>query len=519
MKANDGEQEAVQFQEGQSRGALYKRRAFVIRATGYVVWCLFVLYCLGFAISRGLCCADDSYRALVAKNVCSGLGFATNWGTPGQVPAPVLFDPQIGDGSLIIISCTLLLKLAGMSEVVPGITAILLWSSVLTVLLVRISRQTDPSSFAWGVSMFSLSILAAFPAHFEHWYAFLGEVPAAAFLILGHWMLAAEKLSWRTLLLSGLALGLAVEAKYLALLGTVGACVILLVRFRSEGLSRKTWFSWGALFSLGCVIPTLAFETYKLSQLGVDGYLHHWRDLSTALSGWVIRPRNTPLLVFVSDRLALMRSRFMIDVAALIMLITFALYFAKGRLREKWFLFFAGLLVSVFALGFYWLMYSAGWPRYLVIAAAMAWFTLAVPLFGLVKSRRRLVYAALTCLLFVGGILRIPHLADVCDNGLFRASTDKVARAEIARRITALKQEGSILFAGRGWASFADVEFNLAGSANFNRIDAISSLPGRKVILINRHFSDENDEIIQQVRARTSEVLFSSGSYDLLEIQ
>ena len=237
MKATGTEQETARFRDETLRSSVRGRGDILLKAIGFVVWGLFVLYCLGIATSRGLCCGDDSYRALVAKNICTGIGFATSWGTPEHVLRPVLFDPAIGDGPVLIASCALLLRLAGINEVVPGITAILLWGSILTVLLARISHHTNPLSFVFGVSIFSLSIIAVFPAHFEHWYAFLGEIPAAAFLLLGHWILAAEKLSWRTLLLSGLALGLAVEAKYLALLGTVGACVILLVRFRNERLA------------------------------------------------------------------------------------------------------------------------------------------------------------------------------------------------------------------------------------------------------------------------------------------
>jgi hypothetical protein len=149
----------------------------------------------------------------------------------------------------------------------------------------------------------------------------------------------------------------------------------------------------------------------------------------------------------------------------------------------------------------------------------MACFALAVPIFGLLDSRQKVLLAILTCVLLMGGIFRIRHLSNVCDNGLFRASNDRVARAEIVRRITELKREGPMLLGGLWWAAFADVEFGLDGSANFSRLDAISHLPGRKIILIDRRFTDEKDEVIQQARARSSATLFSGGSYDLLEIK
>jgi hypothetical protein len=519
MKPNGPEEETTQSRDQISRGPARGDRGIILKAAAFIVWGLFVLYCSGFATSLGLCCADDSYRALVAKNMATGIGFATNFGTPGHVAEPKLFDREISDGPVLIAPCALLLKLAGNIEVVPGITAILMWGGILTVLLARISRHTNPSSFALGVTIFVLSIIAVFPAHFEHWYAFLGEIPAAAFLLLGHWLVAAEKFSWRTLLFAGLALGLAVEAKYLALLGTVGACVVLLIRFRNEELPLKVWLKWGTIFSLGCVIPTLAFEIYKLSQLGFDGYLHNWREFLAVLGGWVIKGSEIPLLARISERLAVTRSHFSLNITAFTILIAFAFGMTKASIKDKWLLFFGGLVVSVFTLGFYWLMFSAGWPRYLVIAMAMAYFTLCVPLFGLLKSRSRTLFAAFTCLLLVGGILRIPHLADVCDRGLFRASTDRVARAEIVRRITELRRGGPILLGGLWWAAFADVDFGLEGTANFGRLEDMSGLPGKKIILLNHWFIDGNDEQIREVRARTSATLFSSGSYELLELQ
>ena len=111
---------------------------------------------------------------------------------------------------------------------------------------------------------------------------------------------------------------------------------------------------------------------------------------------------------------------------------------------------FGGLLVSVFTLGFYWLIFSAGWPRYLVIAVAMACFTLAVPVLCLLENRQKIVWALLMCVFLAGGIVRIRYAASVCDKGLFRPSTDRLARAEIVRRITELKREGPMLLGDCG---------------------------------------------------------------------
>jgi hypothetical protein len=165
-----------------------------LRGAAFAVWAGFVIFCAGLSVSAGLCCADDGHRAVVAKNVVLGLGYATALpeAIDGTNSAPVRFDPGINTGPPFILPCAALLKLFGIRDTIPGLTSVALWASAFTLLLVRVSRRVDGAGLLMGTSVFCFSVLAVSPFHFEHWYAYLGEIFAAALWVCAQWALAME---------------------------------------------------------------------------------------------------------------------------------------------------------------------------------------------------------------------------------------------------------------------------------------------------------------------------------------
>src|SRR5215472_5254008 len=167
-----------------------------LRVIGFVLWFSFIVFCVGLNQSHGLCCADDAFFANVAKSLASGLGYATTFPAyNGEITHPVLFDPYSTTGPTLIVPCAIAFKIFGKNEVLPGLTAILIWGSVLTFVLARISRRTDGLSFFLGVSVMCAAFLASFSHYFYTWYTFFGEIVTAAFLILGHWIISNERMS------------------------------------------------------------------------------------------------------------------------------------------------------------------------------------------------------------------------------------------------------------------------------------------------------------------------------------
>jgi cobalamin biosynthesis protein CobD/CbiB len=68
-----------------------------LRVIGFVIWFIFILFCVGLNLSHGLCCADDAWFAIIAKPLASGLGYATTFGASGEIAHPILFIVRIID--------------------------------------------------------------------------------------------------------------------------------------------------------------------------------------------------------------------------------------------------------------------------------------------------------------------------------------------------------------------------------------------------------------------------------------
>jgi hypothetical protein len=95
-----------------------------LRVIGFVIWFIFILFCVGLNLSHGLCCADDAWFAIIAKSLASGLGYATTFGASGEIAHPILFNPSTGTGPTLIVPCAIAFKIFGKNDVLHGLTAI-----------------------------------------------------------------------------------------------------------------------------------------------------------------------------------------------------------------------------------------------------------------------------------------------------------------------------------------------------------------------------------------------------------
>lgn len=491
-----------------------------LSAIGFVLWFSFILFCVGLNQSHGLWCADDAGYAIIAKSLVSGLGYATTFDYSGDPAHPVLFNPWTGTGPTLIIPCAIAFKIFGKNDVLPGLTAILIWGGVLTFVLARISRRIDGLSFLLGVSVMCAAILASFPLHFAQWYAFLGEIVAAAFLILGHWIISNERFSEKWSFLCGLTIGCAFQAKFLAATAVTGIALVFFVRGVRAGFEPLRYVKHAAAMLIGFLIPTLAFEAYKLFELGAHAYLTNSKELLHAVKKQGGQSNTHVTLLLLKQRIALVHAQFGVSPIGLLAFTAFAVLLYWRSASKNWISLSAGLLLSVATSAVYWATVSIGWPRYLVIAVAMAAFLLSVPVFTL-EVRPKLVFALVTLVLLRNGFSRVGQIVESADHGLFKPTTERAARASLMRVIGQRRQEAPAILASLWWASFADVEFSLPGSMNFKRIEPVIDLPQPKIILLNHRFDPiaKQDELINKVRTRTSAIIFRGGPYELLEVR
>jgi hypothetical protein len=291
---------------------------------------------------------------------------------------------------------------------------------------------------------------ASFSFHFEQWYAFLGEIVAAALLILAHWIISNERFSEKSSLLCGLALGCAFQAKFLAAIAATGIVLVFVVRSIRAGFRPVQLVKNAAAMLTGFLIPTLAFEAYRLFELGRHGYLVNWQELLNATKEMGMQSNTHPNLLLLQQRIALVHDRFGVNLIGLLALIAFGTLLYWRSASKNWISLSAGLLLSVATTAIYWATLSIGWARYLVIAVAMGAFLLSVPIFTL-ELWPKLLFAFLTLVLLMAGFSRAGYIVQSADHGLFRPTTERAARASLVRIIDQRKQGPPTILASRWW--------------------------------------------------------------------
>jgi hypothetical protein len=492
-----------------------------LRAIGFVLWFSFILFCVGLNQSSGLASADDAFFAITAKSLASGLGYATTFPVfTKEIAHPTLFYPG-GSGPTLIVPCAIAFKIFGKNEVLPGLTAILTWGSVLTLVLARISRRIDGLSFLLGVSVMCAAFLGTLALHFEHWSSFLGEIVAVVFLILAHWLISNERFVETSLFLCGLALGCAFQAKVLAAIASTGIVLVFVVRGLRADFRPVQFVKYATALLIGFLIPILTFEAYKLFALGGHGYLANWLENLHFIKGQGLRRNIYGTVPLVQQRIALFHDRFSMNLIGLLALITVGMLLYWRSTSKNWILLSAGLLLSVATTAIYWATLSIGLARYLVIAVAMGAFLLSVPIFTL-ELWPKLLFGFLTLVLLSAGLSRAGKLVQSAAPGLFKPTPERAARASLVRIINERQREVPTILAARYWPSFVAVEFSLPGSMNFKRIETVIDLPGPKLVLFNQTFdpfAPPQDEIVNEIRARTSSTIFAGGPYELLEVR
>ena len=483
----------------------------------------FILFCIGSAISFGLCCVDDGVIALAAKSLAHGYGYSTHFLADGSPPQfygyPPQFSPAITTGPTLVLPCALMLRLFGDHEVIPGLVAITAWAATFTFLFERIRRRVTNGSLFAGIAIFCLSVAIVFVFHFENWHAFLGEVTAGALLILAHWILAMETLSPKWLFLGGLCVGLAIQTKNLALLGGIGVLIALAVRLKGRQRLPEI-LAYPAILFAGCILPTLLFESWKIIDLGIHGYLVNWSGFLAAAKRHGVGADRGPFLHLAGQRLAVIRHSFSINPLVYLIIVVLSLGTVAVRFSRSWIILASSVYASVFVWSVYWIYVSTGWARHFEIALLMACFALTIPIFGARSMKDALLFIGLAIFLLAPALPRLPFLRNRLNHGLFASVGNRHARKKVVKTIRNLHAKTpSVIFAGTWWAEYVDVEFDLQNII-IRHIDQVTQEPGPKFVLVNKNYAipNEHDYIEKTLGAPISATRLTAGPYELLEL-
>lgn len=452
------------------------------------------LFWLGFttirySIAQPLCCGDDGAIALVAKSLSEGNGYALpiNFvGESGNFP----FDPGISTGATLIIPAAIILRIFGDHAWLPGLTcaivslALLLWACCLSL-----RRFGLEGGAAYNLLFLILIYFATSGQNFIHWYALVGEIPAALLTLCGVFYLADDKSKISSRLLPGILLGLAVQSKLLASLAFPAFAIFSL--WGGAGLARRRsdWSSLGMLVA-GFLVPIAVFELWRLLELGIHGYEAWFEQLRVFMQSQVPGANSGGDQISILIKRSLDNSKSSLSVYGHapfdLVLYAFLLSIASWKFCSR----FAGkftLCITLIAAAhlMWWMCFSNGWQRYELIGVILASCALAsVSVWKVefpIKAAVIAMSLALALPIFnpqqVAWFLRGPASLDSLREKNLREVIGPVTR----------DHNNSVLVGG-WWASLVEAKFFLPNNVSvvgFNRIDSLKEKDADFYLIIN----------------------------------
>ncbi len=215
---------------------------------------------------------DEAFNLTVPRNLLAGLGYASDGALSGSTIT--LFDARISTGPAVLLPVAALLA----TGIDPVLAARLVPLAYWVLLLAGLGVLGRRIGGRWA-ALVAVAVPLAFTTSagvspIQGPADLLGEIPAAALLV---WALVVlPRRAW----LAGLLVGLAIQAKLIALLALPAFAVALFLLAPGTGWARVwAWVrrSWVPL--LFVALPTFLFELAALITFGFDGFIDHLRAL------------------------------------------------------------------------------------------------------------------------------------------------------------------------------------------------------------------------------------------------
>ncbi|MFB7843156.1 hypothetical protein [Microbacterium sp. NPDC056052] len=233
---------------------------------------------------------DEAFNLTVPRNLLAGLGYASDGTLSGSTLTP--FDPRISTGPVVLLPVAGVLAL-GVDPVIGARLVPLAYWVLLLVGLGVLGRRLAGRFGALAAVVLPLAFNTADSVSPIQGPAdLLGEIAAAAFIVWA--LIVLPRRTW----LAGLLLGLAVQAKLIALLALPAFAVALFLL----APAAPFWRRLGATLRRAIVplvfvaAPTVLMELIALVSLGLTGYARHVRALGGFLlsGGQHIEPTTVP---------------------------------------------------------------------------------------------------------------------------------------------------------------------------------------------------------------------------------
>jgi len=250
----------------------------MIRARSVVFWVLAAALLVGHVLVAWQSLTvwrfweDEALNLTVPRNLLAGLGYASDGALSGSTLT--LFDARISTGPVVLLPVAALLA-TGIDPVLAArLIPLAYWVLLLAGLWVLGRRIGGRWAALLAVAVPLAFTTSAGVSPVQGPADLLGEIPAAALLV---WALVVlPQRAW----LAGLLVGLAVQAKLIALLALPAFAVALLLLAPGTGWTRVwAWVRSSIVPLLFVALPTFLFELAALVTFGFDGFIDHLRAL------------------------------------------------------------------------------------------------------------------------------------------------------------------------------------------------------------------------------------------------
>lgn len=484
----------------------HKNNTVITNVVAVVILSIFIIISLSLVFSKGICCGDDAYHAIIAKNLANGLGYASTIQPYTPRFSVVLFDPLLGTGPTLFLPAALIIKVFGNTYWAPGLANVILWSLLLAFIGILLRKYNYGSGFAFFTFLFLYLCYSIMAYHFEHWYALLGEVPAALLIVLGvlYYLYQDARLNQ---ILTGVLFSLAVQAKLLALTAFLVFLVFLMFNFlysliyprnQSEkipALLKKFVFRI-VYIGIGFIIPFTLFEFWKFFTLGPFEFTQVWGEYLKEAGYGAYRTRfdqSSTLIELYTERLGTLMDRFGILLSNLwiILMLAWLMLRKDEKIRRLFFV----LVTIIVVYSSWWTFFSDGRARYFIICLILLIFTISLPLL----SRQPKLYVFLYFVLLIAfssnnwARLKYPF-QDV--GQYFKPIARTQALLETSRILSQRvqsREDGRIIT--QWWATAADMEYILDTSLNFTTyLDKESRSDGSFFVMVDTRFMNKDDK-------------------------
>ena len=233
---------------------------------------------------------DEAFNLTVPRNLLAGLGYASDGTLSGSTLTP--FDPRISTGPVVLLPVAGVLALGADPVIGARLVPLAYWVLLLGGLGVLGRRLAGRFGALIAVALPLAFNTADSVSPIQGPADLLGEIAAAALIVWA--LIVLPRRAW----LAGLLLGLAVQAKLIALLALPAFAVALFLLTPAAPFRQR----FGATLRRAIVplafvaAPTVLMELIALVSLGVTGYARHVRALGGFLlsGGQHIEPTTVP---------------------------------------------------------------------------------------------------------------------------------------------------------------------------------------------------------------------------------